>query len=165
MGEDLQGTGMTPTCPAVGQTVMVGTVSTTFVILGDMVEGRYSAVEQLIRPGQLVWPHVHTEHDQVALVLEGEIGVRVGDTEWTAFAGELAYRPRGLPHAVWNTAGTTAKILELTSPGSFEDYFFALSQLIGAEQVDERSKLAADYGVSPVAGWAEDLAERYSVRL
>ena len=86
-----------------GTTVLAGPLETTFEITGDMVGGAYCVVRQTVKAGSLFWPHIHVNEDQVIVVLSGELGVRVGDEEWTASAGETVYRPKGLPHAVWNS--------------------------------------------------------------
>lgn len=144
---------------------MVGSVPTTFRVLGEMVSGAYSVVEQAVAPGRLLWPHVHSDHDQVAIVLAGALGVRVGDREWTALPHEIVYRPRGVPHAVWNTGSTPTQFLEITSPASFEDYFLELADLSAPGQAEHRARLMAAYGVSGVDGWDGDLARKYGVRL
>jgi quercetin dioxygenase-like cupin family protein len=150
--------------PIADEFVMVGRVPTTFKITTPATGGAYSVVEQVVEPLQLVWPHVHAGHDQLAIVLSGELGVRVGENEWVAGPGELAWRPRGLPHAVWNVGSTRAVFLEVTSPGSFENYFLSLSGL-SPEAVVERAALQTEFGVAAVENWADDLAERYGVRL
>lgn len=145
-----------------GQTVISGSLATTFLVTGDMVDGAYCVTKQTIAPGQLFWPHVHTTEDQVVVVLSGELGVRVGDTEWTVGPGEVAYRPHGLPHTVWNSGSTPVEMMEITSPGSFDQYLMSMSR-VGAN-VDARAALLAEYEVSAVPGWDAELFERYNVK-
>ncbi len=101
-----------------GTTVLAGPLETTFEITGDMVGGAYCVVRQTVKAGSLFWPHIHVNEDQVIVVLSGELGVRVGDEEWTASAGETVYRPKGLPHAVWNSGAVDVEMLEITSQGT-----------------------------------------------
>lgn len=144
--------------------VLVGTLPTTYRVLAAMVGGAYSIVEQVVQPGTLVWPHVHTDHDQVAVVLSGELGVRVGDREWTARAGEIAVRPRLLPHTVWNSGSEPARFLEISSPGNFEEYFHRFAKLEPEDQ-HGRTELQAEFGVSGVDGWVTELEQRHFVKL
>lgn len=144
--------------------ILVGTLPTTFRVLADVVGGAFSIVEQTVSPGVLVWPHVHTDHDQVAIVLSGTLGVRVGDREWTAGPGDIAIRPRQVPHTVWNAGTEPARFLEISTPGDFEDYFQRFSEL-APDDVTGRTALQAEFGISGVTGWVEELGARYAVAL
>lgn len=150
--------------PIADRQILVGTLPTTFRVLADAVGGAFSIVEQTVAPGVLVWPHVHTDHDQVAIVISGELGVRVGDREWTAGPGEIAVRPRHIPHTVWNAGSEPAQFLEISTPGSFENYFQRFSEL-GADDAGGRAELQAEFGVSGVVHWVDELSARYAVGL
>ncbi|GAA3734210.1 cupin domain-containing protein [Leifsonia bigeumensis] len=150
--------------PITDQEILVGTLPTTFRVLADHVGGAFSIVEQTVAPGVLVWPHVHTDHDQVAIVISGELGVRVGDREWTAGPGDIAVRPRHIPHTVWNAGSEPARFLEISAPGDFEEYFQRFSEL-DADDTAGRSGLQAAFGVSGVPHWVEELSTRYAVEL
>ena len=151
--------------PQAGQTVMAGAVPTTFEITADMVAGAYCIVRQSIAPGQLFWPHVHEVEDQIIVVLKGNLGVRVGDKEWTAASGQVVYRPHGDPHTVWNAGPKPVEMLEITSPGRFDQYFATLGELTQTSDEAGRARLLSDFGVEGVDGWAEDLSARYGVSL
>jgi quercetin dioxygenase-like cupin family protein len=49
-------------------------------------------------------------------VLEGEIGVQIGEEVRVACPGDLVFKPRGVPHAFWNAGDTPARALEIISP-------------------------------------------------
>jgi mannose-6-phosphate isomerase-like protein (cupin superfamily) len=53
-------------------------------------------------------PHVHTEHDETIYVLEGGMGVKLGDRTFTATAGSSFTIPVNVPHAIWNESGGCA---------------------------------------------------------
>jgi mannose-6-phosphate isomerase-like protein (cupin superfamily) len=150
--------------PTVGQTIMAGPLATTFLVTGDMVGGAYCVVRQTVRVGQLFWPHIHVNEDQVIIVLSGRLGVRVGDREWTVGAGESAYRPKGQPHTVWNVGPDDVDMIEITSPGAFDQYFAALAEITAAGDDAARSALLAKYQVAPVPGWDKELGDRHGVR-
>jgi quercetin dioxygenase-like cupin family protein len=95
--------------PAAGVVFKSDPIATKFEITSDMVGGHYCIVRQSIAPGQLFWPHEHRNEDQVIVVLRGAIGARVGDREWSARAGEIVYRPKGQPHAIWNAGDETTE--------------------------------------------------------
>src|SRR5881628_2967209 len=135
------------TAPSLGQQVMVGKLPTTFEILANQVANAYSVVRQLIPPGALMLPHTHDNEDQVAIVLRGQLGVLVGEREWTVGPGEVAVRPRGLIHSVWNATGDDVEILEITSPGDFEHYFMAMGDLTAREALAQAPQLAAEWKI------------------
>jgi mannose-6-phosphate isomerase-like protein (cupin superfamily) len=150
--------------PNPGETVLVGSIPTKFEVTAEMVAGAYCIVRQTLRPGQLFWPHVHQNEDQVIFVVRGTMGVRVGEKEWTVSAGEIVYRPKRIPHTVWNAVAEPLEILEITSPGTFEQYFIALSEATGVGASDKREQILRQYQIAGVLGWDEDLKLRYGVQ-
>lgn len=48
--------------------------------------------------------HLHHHDDEAWYVLEGSLGVRLGDTEVRAEAGSAVLVPHGTPHTYWNAA-------------------------------------------------------------
>jgi quercetin dioxygenase-like cupin family protein len=95
------------------------------------VEAGFSLVEHVIAPRTLAAPlHTHAHEDEISYVLEGELGVQVGEEVRYARAGELVRKPRGLPHAFWNRSGEPARLLELITPPGFERYFAEIAPLL-----------------------------------
>ena len=74
--------------------------------------------------------HVHAHEDEYSYVLEGEVGVQIGDDVRYAQPGDLVVKPRGIPHAFWNRTDEPARLLEIISPGGFERYFAELAPLL-----------------------------------
>ena len=60
-------------------------------------------------------------------MLSGRLTAKVGDDVIDAGPGELVVKPRGIPHAFWNTGAEPVRFLELICPGGFEEYFFELA--------------------------------------
>ncbi len=150
--------------PVAGETIMAGPVPTRFEVTADMVDGAYCVVRQTIKPGELFWPHVHATETQVIVVLKGQLGARVGDREWTSGPGEVVDRPKGVPHTVWNAGTEPVEMLELTSPGGFDEYFAAQGEMSRSGDSSGRPALLQRFGVSAVAGWTEELEARYGVK-
>ena len=93
--------------------------------------GEFSLVEHPIAPRTLAAPmHVHEHEDEYSYVLEGEVGVQIGDEVRYARPGDLVVKPRGIPHAFWNRTDEPARLLEIISPGGFERYFAELAPLL-----------------------------------
>jgi hypothetical protein len=66
-------------------------------------------------------------------VLEGEVGVLVGDEVPDALTGRWALKPRGLPHAMWNASDSPACIMEILTPAGSEQWFEELARLDSAD--------------------------------
>ena len=72
--------------------------------------------------------HVHHREDQVLHVLEGEIRARAGDgPDITLKAGESTFLSRDVPHT-FLTGTSGAKILEINTPGGFEQFHVAAGE-------------------------------------
>ncbi|MFI0423482.1 cupin domain-containing protein [Spongiactinospora sp. 9N601] len=146
--------------PGQGARLDFGGIDTLFRVSADWVDGAYCVVEQVLPARYLVRPHEHTSEDQVAIVLSGEIGFRVGDSEFVGGAGAVSVRPRRVPHANWNPTDAPATMLEITSPGRFEQYWHEMAAS-GRPAAD----VAADWGISYVDEWIDDLRSRYGLRV
>ena len=153
------------TQPRAGDKIMAGRVPLTFEVTQDMVGGAYCALRQSVVPGQLFWPHIHAQEDQVIVVLTGELGVRVGDNEWVTSAGQVAFLPKGIPHTIWNSGTVTVGVIEISSPGSYDSYFAAVGEMTASGDLSGRPELLERYQVSGVEGWVEELGQRYGVSL
>jgi len=69
-------------------------------------------VETIVRPGGFVAAaHVHPYQTERFQVLEGQLGLRVGDRELVAGPGEIATVDPGTPHRFWNAGQDEARFL------------------------------------------------------
>ncbi len=154
--------------PAEGERVNLLALGVRFMIDGETTDGAFSLVEHPLPPRALGAPlHTHRHEDEYSYVLEGRIGVQLGDEVLEAGPGELVFKPRGVPHAFWNAGDEPARLLELISPAGFENYFRELAPLLAAPERDEaalgevvaRHGLDIDFDTIPV------LAEQHGLRL
>ena len=154
--------------PNEGEAVQLLKLGVRFMIDGETTDGAFSLVEHPLPPRALGSPvHTHRNEDEYSYVLEGRVGVQLGDDVIEAGPGELVFKPRGVAHAFWNAGDEPARLLELISPAGFENYFRELAPLLAAEDRDEaaigevvaRYDLDIDFGTIPV------LAERHGLRL
>jgi mannose-6-phosphate isomerase-like protein (cupin superfamily) len=135
--------------PTEGETVELGGFGVRFMTAG----AGFSLVEHPIAPRTLAAPlHVHEREDEYSYVLEGEVGVQIGDDVRYARPGDLVVKPRGVPHAFWNRTDEPARLLEIISPGGFERYFAELGPLLppqrDAPDFEGLAALQARYGVT-----------------
>jgi mannose-6-phosphate isomerase-like protein (cupin superfamily) len=152
--------------PGEGRTIRTGAMSVVYKVSADWTGGAYTMHEQPVEPGVMVAPHTHADQDQVSYVVEGELGFLVGDEEFAAPAGSCIFRPRGVRHALWNAGSATARMIEITNPGSdFECYFLRFGELTEAGETRQEviHALGARYGITYDLAKAEDLARRHGV--
>jgi mannose-6-phosphate isomerase-like protein (cupin superfamily) len=155
--------------PEEGERVQLLALGVRFLVGAGQTDGRFSLVEHPLPPRSLGSPvHTHHHEDEYSFVLEGRIGVQLGDENLVAGPGDLVIKPRGVPHAFWNAGDEPARLLEMISPAGFEDYFREMAPLLAAEERDtaamaavaERYGLAIDFGTIPELIEAQDLRPR-----
>jgi quercetin dioxygenase-like cupin family protein len=74
--------------------------------------GESVLVETIVRPGGFVAAaHVHPYQTERFEVLEGELGLRVGDRELLAGPGDAATVQPGMPHRFWNAGDDDVRFL------------------------------------------------------
>ncbi len=154
--------------PGEGERVNLLALGVRFMIVGARTGGAFCLVEHPLPPRALGSPvHTHKNEDEYTYVLEGRVGLQLGDEVIEAGPGDLVFKPRGVPHAFWNAGDEPARMLEIISRAGFEDYFRELAPLLAAPERDEpamgevvaRHELDIDFGTIPV------LAERHGLRL
>src|ERR687889_144838 len=110
--------------PDEGETVWLRKLGIRFMIGGEDTQDNFALVEHPIGPRALAGPmHTHRYEEEYPYVLEGEVGVQVGEEVLVACSGDLVFKPRGVAHAFWNPADEPARALEIISPAGFERYF------------------------------------------
>lgn len=110
--------------PNDGHLVDLGSFATRFLIGADETGGRFSLVEHPIPPRTLAAPlHKHRNEDEYSFVLQGKLGVMLGDEIVYGNPGDLVFKPRDQWHTFWNAGDEPCRILEIISPGGFEQMF------------------------------------------
>ena len=114
--------------------------------------GSLTVEEWGLPPGGLIPPHTHTREDECNFVLEGELTCEVGGDIVVASVGSYVLKPRNVPHALYNAGPDHVRVLEILTPGGFENYFdeyerIASSAMDGAERRKARAELGERYGV------------------
>jgi quercetin dioxygenase-like cupin family protein len=126
-------------------------------------DGRFSSQSAVLRPGQLVVPHVHDHEDEFSFVFRGRIGGRVGEEDVVVDEGGFLFKPRGIVHALWNATDVDAIIVELISPAGFEGFFEEMGALPAGAGPEVVREIAQRYGQTPHPELIAELTERYGV--
>ncbi|CAA9569805.1 MAG: hypothetical protein AVDCRST_MAG18-1849 [uncultured Thermomicrobiales bacterium] len=116
-----------------GETVWVQGLGARVLLTDADTDGRFALVEHPLQPRALGAPlHTHTDEDEISYVLEGRVGVQIGDRVEFAEPGAVIVKPRGIPHAFWNAGDAPARLLEIITPGGFAGYFAEASAVFAA---------------------------------
>lgn len=119
-----------------------------FLIPAEVSGGNFSLVEHLLAPRRLAAPlHRHSREDEFTFVLEGRVGAFIEGHEAFADTGSLLFKPRGQWHTFWNATDEPARMLELISPGGFEQAFRDIAAYGGEIDPATMTELASRYGV------------------
>jgi quercetin dioxygenase-like cupin family protein len=153
--------------PGGGKVVLEGTVGVVTKVPGTATDGVIAIVEHPVAARTLVPPHVHQDHDEWSYILEGRIGVRVGDDEFFAETGSYVLKPRRIPHTFWNADDHPARILEIITPSGLEEMFARFGELGARGELTPESmgETAARYGSTISMDWVPDLMERFGLSM
>jgi mannose-6-phosphate isomerase-like protein (cupin superfamily) len=96
--------------------------------------------------------HIPTEHDETIHILEGRMGVTLGERTFTAAAGCSFTIPVNVPHAIWNESGAQVRFLNVIVAARYLDYFreMAAAATTGLPPPDVIAKVMGHYGLQPV---------------
>ena len=101
----------------------VPNLRSSVLLRSEQSGGHVSMIEIVIaahNPGPPL--HMH-DFDEAFYVLEGELIFQVGDELLTKRAGELAFAPRNVVHALANHSDADARYLLVCAPAGFERHW------------------------------------------
>ncbi len=119
--------------PGEGVPVIEGGLGVVLKLSGVETGDSFSIVEHPMEPGVLAAPpHTHANEDEFSFVVEGTVGVLMGEEVYEAGPGSYVLKPRGVPHTFWNAGPEPVRIVEIISPAGFERYFEELAKVLSA---------------------------------
>ncbi len=117
-----------------------------WMIDSTATSGRFSVVHHPLAPHALAAPlSYHHREDVYSCVLNGRMGYMIGDEAAIAGTGEWIHKPRREWHTFWNAGDKPCEVIELISPGGFEEYF---REVAGAwDDIERFAKINYKYQV------------------
>ena len=110
---------------------------TDVLLRSEQSGGQVSVMENVV-PANSAGPPLHThDFDEAFYLLEGELIFQVEDEVFTRRAGELAFAPRNVAHALANHSEADARYLLVCTPAGLERHFARIAAASqGAEPPD-----------------------------
>jgi mannose-6-phosphate isomerase-like protein (cupin superfamily) len=152
--------------PKDGKLVFLTSIGVRFMLGSAESGGGFSLVEHPMSARALAAPmHLHTREDEYSFVIEGRVGALLGDEVLEGGPGDLIVKPRNQWHTFWNAGDTTARILEIISPGGFEKYFEEVAELVASSGFDpaQMGEISQRYGLQVRPETVPDLLERFQL--
>ena len=104
-----------------GETLQFGGIDIIVRTSGASTGGAFSIIEEVDPVDTPI--HIHQNEDELWYVLEGQHVIQVGEEEFLVGPGDIAFAPRGVPHAQRRVVERTGRYLCLFSPAGFEGFF------------------------------------------
>jgi quercetin dioxygenase-like cupin family protein len=97
---------------------------TTNVLLRSEETAGHVSVTEILVPPHNAGPPLHThDFDEAFYLLEGELIFQVEERLMTKRAGELAFAPRNVAHALANRTDAPARYVLVCTPAGFERHW------------------------------------------
>ena len=89
----------------------------------------------------MIPPHTHAREDECSFVFEGEMKCYVDGEVVLAPKGSYVIKPRGVPHAFYNSGAKMVLVMEILTPGdAFEGYFDEYEKIVSQKMSDEEHR-------------------------
>ena len=89
----------------------------TFLKTAAETGGELTLLEMEVAPGGGNFLHIHTTYSERFSVIEGELGVQIGNEQYVLCAGETALAAAGTVHRWYNPSAQPARIYVELRPG------------------------------------------------
>ena len=132
-----------------GERLEFGGITVIVRASAETTGGSFTVMEEA--PPLLDTPlHVHEREDEIFFVLEGEHVITCGSEEFRLGPGEMAFAPRGVPHAQRRVVPGEGRLLVMTSPAGFEGFMRELAAAEREGRLGPEAYAAASerYGIS-----------------
>ena len=108
----------------------------TDVLLRSEQSGGHVSMTEIVVPAHTAGPPLHThDFDEAFYMLEGELIFQVEDELSAKGAGELAFVPRNVAHALANHSDADARYLLVCTPAGFERHWGRIGRASCRERV------------------------------
>ncbi|AUP77940.1 cupin domain-containing protein [Flavivirga eckloniae] len=140
--------------PNEGEKLELNTISITFKVTSEMSNDQLGVYEIFLPPMAIgAKLHYHRFMDETFIVDEGVLTMQVGDKEFPAEPGTVAYVPKFTPHGFKNDTNEPVKLTLIFNPSQKREGFFkGLHETLSEVPIDPEKylKLYNKYDSFPV---------------
>lgn len=140
--------------PNEGEKFEMNGLSLTFKVTSEISNDQLGVYEIVLAPMAIgAKLHYHRFMDETFIVNEGVLTIQVGDKEYKAEPGSVAYVPRFTPHGFRNDTNEEVKLTLLFNPSQKREGFFkGLLETLSENPIDPKKylKLYNKYDSFPV---------------
>ena len=121
----------------------------THLLTSEQTGGAYYLCEAVFGPESGSPMHKHHHEDEVILVMEGALDVRLDNQQLHIPIGGVIHLPKKFPHALYNPLQTPLKIMVYAIPGGLEGYFDAVESALQHEALSAElhDQISRKYGL------------------
>jgi mannose-6-phosphate isomerase-like protein (cupin superfamily) len=113
-----------------GRPTRVDLPDTSFKALTTDTGGAYTFGEhELVHEFPL---HVHDREDEAVYMLQGRVGIVVGEDSFLLEPGDFVFMPRGVAHSITGASDPPVRFLFISTPGGFEHFMEGRAELLAA---------------------------------
>lgn len=127
---------------------------------GAQTNGAYDLLTFTSEPGAGPPLHIHHQHEEAFLVIEGHLTLRAGDESISAGPGSFVLVPRGTPHTYRVASSTPARYLALLSPGGMSGFFQEVHEAT-ANLLDPDSRTPPPQAIETIVS----IAQKYGLEI
>lgn len=111
--------------PKEGEKLELNTISITFKITSEMSNDQLGVYEISLPPMAIgAKLHYHRFMDETFIINKGTVTMQVGEQEYAAKSGTIAYVPRFTPHGFRNDTNETVSLTLIFNPSQKREGFF-----------------------------------------
>ncbi|HVZ55477.1 MAG TPA: cupin domain-containing protein [Chitinophagaceae bacterium] len=121
---------------------------------------QFACVELAMAPKKMgPAPHIHSHLDEISYVVEGTLGVLVGEDFREIQAGGFSLRPHGVVHAIWNPSDKPLRFFEIYCNQNFDEYLEDLFY----NRIDYMTRHHLTGDDPFIAKWAQELHREFGL--
>lgn len=137
-------------------------VNMRVLVKSSQTNYQFSCVELVMSPKKMgPAPHVPTHLDEISYVVEGTLGVLVGEEVKEINAGGFSLRPHGIIHSFWNPSEQPLRFFEIYCNQNFDEYLEDL--FFNRIAYMKEHNLKADDPL--ISKWAKELHDEFGLIL
>ena len=127
----------------------------TILLDGERTGGKLTMWTEVTPPGAGPPSHYHSSEDETFHVLEGRVAFLVNGDWQEVRPGGAAFMPRGVVHTFKNVGDQPCRVLVMTTPSGFENFFTRCAEEFakpGGPDMSRIMEIGVEHGIHFLQG-------------